>query len=51
MLAMAEELGGTLSIRRSRSGGVILRMDTPLSQLRQSEADSRPLAQGHDGDA
>ena len=51
MLAMAEELGGTLSIRRSRSGGVILRMDTPLSQLRHSEADSRPLARGHDGDA
>jgi signal transduction histidine kinase len=30
MLAMAEELGGTLSIRRSRSGGVLLCMDIPL---------------------
>jgi signal transduction histidine kinase len=51
MLAMAEELGGTLSIRRSRSGGVLLRLDTPLSLLRRSEADGRPPAQGHDGDA
>ena len=51
MLAMAEELGGTLSIRRSRSGGVLLRMDTPLPLLGLSEADSRPLAEGCGGDA
>jgi signal transduction histidine kinase len=30
MLAMAEELDGTLSIRRSRSGGVFLRLTIPL---------------------
>jgi signal transduction histidine kinase len=30
MLAMAEELNGTLSIRRSRSGGVFLRLTIPL---------------------
>ena len=31
MMAMAEELGGTLSIRRSSSGGIFLRLDIPLS--------------------
>ena len=31
MMAMAEELGGTLLIRRSSSGGVFLRLDIPLS--------------------
>ncbi len=30
MLDMAEELGGTLSIRRSRTGGVFLRLSIPL---------------------
>ena len=30
MLALAEELGGALSIRRSRSGGVLVRLDIPL---------------------
>jgi hypothetical protein len=30
MLDMAEELGGTMSIRRSRSGGVFLRLLVPL---------------------
>ena len=51
MLTMAEELGGTLSIRRSRSGGVLLRMDIPLPLLGRSEADSRQLAEGCGGDA
>lgn len=50
MLAMAQELGGTLSIRRSRSGGVLLRMVTPLPRLTRSEADGRLPAQDHDGD-
>ena len=30
MLEMAENLGGTLSIRRSRTGGVLLRLTIPL---------------------
>jgi signal transduction histidine kinase len=51
MLTMAEELGGTLSIRRSRSGGVLLRMDIPLPLSGRSEADSRQLAEGCGGDA
>ncbi len=51
MLAMAEELGGTLSIRRSRSGGVLLRMDIPLPPLGRSDAGSRPVAEGRGGDA
>jgi signal transduction histidine kinase len=50
MLAMTEELGGTLSIRRSRSGGILLRMDIPLPLLGRSKADSQPL-EGRDGDA
>jgi signal transduction histidine kinase len=51
MLAMAEELGGALSIRRSRSGGVFLRLNIPLPLLRDGEADGRPLAEGCGGDA
>jgi signal transduction histidine kinase len=50
MLAMAQDLGGTLSIRRSRSGGVLVRMDTPLPQIRHSDADGRLLAEGYGGD-
>jgi C4-dicarboxylate-specific signal transduction histidine kinase len=30
MLDMSEDLGGTLSIRHSRAGGVLLRLDIPL---------------------
>jgi signal transduction histidine kinase len=51
MLAMTEELGGTLSIRRSRSGGIVLRMVIPLPLLGRSDADSRPVAEGRGGDA
>jgi signal transduction histidine kinase len=51
MLAMTQELGGTLSIRRSRSGGILLRMDTPLPQPRRGQAGSRPLAEGCGSDA
>ena len=51
MMAMAEELGGTLSIRRSRSGGVFLRMDIPLAPFGRGEAVSRPPAEGGGGDA
>jgi signal transduction histidine kinase len=51
MLAMAEELGGALSIRRSRSGGVFLRLDIPLPPLGGGEADGRPPAEGRGGDA
>jgi hypothetical protein len=31
MLDVAENLGGTLSIRRSRAGGVLVRLGLPLS--------------------
>jgi len=51
MMAMAEELGGTLSIRRSRSGGIFLRLDIPLALCRRAEAGSRPSADGGGGDA
>jgi hypothetical protein len=51
MMAMAEELGGTLSIRRSRSGGVFLRMDIPLARFGRGEAVSRPPPEGGGGDA
>ena len=51
MLALAEELGGALSIRRSRSGGVFVRLDIPLSLSEHREADSRRLAEGRGGDA
>jgi len=30
MMDMAEGLGGTLSIRRSRTGGVLVRLGIPL---------------------
>lgn len=49
MLALAEELGGTLAIRRSRSGGVLLRLDIPLPLFAPRVADSRPAPE--DGDA
>ena len=51
MLALAEELGGALSIRRSRSGGVLLRLDIPLPLSGPGEADSRVAAEGCGGDA
>lgn len=51
MLAMAAELGGRLSIRQSRSGGILLRMVIPLPLLGPSDADSRPVARGRSGDA
>jgi signal transduction histidine kinase len=51
MLAMAEELGGALSIRRSRSGGVFLRLDIPLPPLGGGEAGGRPPAEGRGRDA
>ncbi len=37
MVAMAQELGGTLSIRRSRSGGVFIRLDIPLPLVVRGE--------------
>ena len=40
MLALAEELGGTLSIRRARSGGVLIRLGIPLPV--PGEAGRRP---------
>ena len=46
MMAMAEELGGTLSIRRSRTGGICLRLDIPLTVLRRAEAGGQPPAAG-----
>jgi hypothetical protein len=51
MMAMAEELGGTLSIRRSRSGGVFLRVDVPLAPSGRDEPVSRPPSEGGGGDA
>jgi signal transduction histidine kinase len=51
MLALAEELGGVLSIRRSRSGGVFLRLDIPLPLFGPRAADSRRPAEGGGGDA
>ncbi len=51
MLATAEELGGKLSIRRSRSGGVLLRMDIPLRLLGRSDAGSWPVTEGGGGNA
>jgi signal transduction histidine kinase len=51
MMAMAEELGGTLSIRRSSPGGVFLRLDIPLPLGGQSEADGRRPAKGGADDA
>ncbi len=51
MLALAEELRGVLSIRRSRSGGVLLRPDIPLPLPGRSGAGSRLRAEGCGGDA
>ena len=48
MMAMAEELGGTLSIRRSRSGGIYLRLDIPLTVLRRGSAVASPAEAGGD---
>ena len=49
MLAMAEELDGALSIRRSRSGGVFIRLDIPLPLPGRRE--NQPPAEGCGGDA
>jgi signal transduction histidine kinase len=51
MLATAEELGGTLSIRRSRSGGVLLRMDIPLPLPGPGNGGSWPVTEGGGSDA
>jgi hypothetical protein len=52
MLALADDLGGVLSIRRSRSGGVFLRLDIPLPLFGNgAAADSRLPAEGRGGDA
>ena len=50
MLDRAEELGGAQSIRRSRSGGVLLRLDIPLPLPGPREPGSGPPAEGGDGD-
>lgn len=50
MLTTAEELGGTLSIRRSRAGGVVLRMDIPLPLPGRGDDGSWPVAEGGGGD-
>jgi signal transduction histidine kinase len=50
MLGRAEELGGAQSIRRSRSGGVLLRLDIPLPLAGPKEPRSRPAAEGGGGD-
>ncbi|MGO9159582.1 MAG: MadS family sensor histidine kinase [Streptosporangiaceae bacterium] len=42
MQAMAEELGGTLTIRKSRSGGVIIRVHIPLPLGGQDNAGPAP---------
>ena len=51
MLARAEEMGGTLSIRRSRSGGVCLLLDVPLPLPGRKDGDgAQPTAGcGSDG--
>ena len=51
MLALADDLGGGLSIRRSRSGGVILRLGIPLPLSGPRAAGSRPPTEGRRGDA
>ena len=52
MMAMAEELGGTLSIRRSRSGGVFLRRGHPAGRRSGAARPvSRPPSEGCGGDA
>jgi signal transduction histidine kinase len=50
MLERAEELGGTQSIRRSRSGGVLLRLAIPLPLPRSREPGSGQPMQGCGGD-
>ncbi len=47
MMAMTEELGGRLSIRRSRTGGICLRLGIPLTVLRRHESGGQPS--GEDG--
>ncbi len=51
MLDRAEELRGTQSIRRSRSGGVLLRLDIPLPSARPGEPGSGPAVEGCGGHA
>ena len=51
MLALADDLGGALSIRRSRSGGVFLRLGIPLPLSGPRAAGGRLPAEGCDGDA
>jgi hypothetical protein len=51
MLERAEELGGTQSIRRSRSGGVLLRLAIPLPLPRSREPGSGQPTEGRGGDA
>lgn len=41
MRDMADELGGTLSVRRSPSGGVLLKLDIPLARTEHGAADRR----------
>jgi signal transduction histidine kinase len=48
MVAMAEELGGSLSIRRSRTGGICLGLDIPLTVLRRGPASGQPAEAGDD---
>ena len=48
MVAMAEELGGSLSIRRSRTGGICLGLDIPLTGLRHGPASGQPAEAGDD---
>ena len=50
MLALAEELGGAMSIRRSRSGGVLLRLDIPLPPPGAAGPGIQPLAERCAGD-
>ena len=50
MLDRAEELGGAQSIRRARSGGVLLRLDIPLPLPRPREPGSGQPTERCDGD-
>jgi signal transduction histidine kinase len=51
MLALADDLGGALSIHRSRSGGVILRLGIPLPLSWPRAAGGRLPTEDCDGDA
>jgi signal transduction histidine kinase len=51
MVARAEELGGTLSIRRSRSGGICVRLNIPLPLAGRTEPNGGQSAGGCSGDA